>query len=444
MPTATSTPSPTASPTAGSADVTVSIDRARPVGVSQLSTGVTHTLHDADPWNDAAAVASAWQLLRSVADFQNQPMMGAGPDNPWPNPAVGDPARWNWASLDARIDLISKTGGTPVITFWGAPTWMVDPNWAGGTDWSKIDWAPLPWHEADFAYLCQQVALRYPDVKHFQVWAELKGMHGLSLNGSGQNRWDYERYTRLYNLVWDYVKAVRPDGLIGGPYVYIDSRPAGAAAFPSRLTGPFGTVDQRALDVLAYWLANKHGTDFITVDGGSYDNTASDPFGATQKFADVTTWIKQQPGAAGLPVWWGEWYVTPWNITGVEPFDHHLQNALMTMALANMARSGAANAMKWQAQGVATDGYAGNQGSFWSDTRNAGGGQPFPFYRSAKAFHDHFGAGRALYQATSSSPDVEVLASATTILLVNKRATLLKVSVNGTVVTMAGHEVRVL
>jgi len=77
-------------------------------------------------------------------------------------------------------------------------------------------------------------------------------------------------------------------------------------------------------------------------------------------------------------------------------------------------------------------------------TTVAGGGQATVYYPVQKALHDYFGPGTLLYKATSSSPDVDVLASATKFLLVNKLATPLTVNVNGTVIATAGYEVRLL
>jgi hypothetical protein len=64
--------------------------------------------------------------------------------------------------------------------------------------------------------------------------------------------------------------------------------------------------------------------------------------------------------------------------------------------------------------------------------------------RPIRLLHDYFGLGTQLYKATSSSPDVDVLASATKPLLVNKLATPLTVNVDGTVIIMAGYEMRLL
>src|SRR5947209_3884716 len=62
--------------------VTVHVDRAQQIGVSQLALGVTHTQESADSWNDPGAVTSARQVLRSASIYQNQRLMGWGALNP--------------------------------------------------------------------------------------------------------------------------------------------------------------------------------------------------------------------------------------------------------------------------------------------------------------------------------------------------------------------------
>ncbi len=434
VPTPAPVPSATTTP-AGTADVTVSIDRASQTGVSLLAMGVTHTHHSADPWDNAAAVASARQLLQASSVYQNQHIMGWGADNPQPSPGV-----YNWGSLDRRIDLIRQTGGVPVITLCCAPDWMKGGP-AGSTDWSKLEAAPTTDHFADFAELSRQVALRYPDVKHFQVWNELKGFYNSSVN-----RWDYERYTTMYNMVYDAVKSVRPDAKLGGPYVVMDSwLNRSFMSHPSSISGPYGTLDQRALDVITYWLANKRGAEFIAVDawaGNKDTGVVANDFASTQKFRDVANWIRQQPnGGAALPIWWAEWYPTPWGATN---YGHDHQNAVLATTLVHMIESGAAMQLRWQPQGETAMSFQGNTESLWSDAAVAGGGQPFPYYHTQKAIKEHFAPGTTLYKTLTSSPEVEMLASATRTLLINQRPTTVTVSVDGSRITMAGYEVRVL
>jgi hypothetical protein len=383
--------------------VVVSIDRGQMLGRTRLALGVTHTQHSADSWGNPSAVAAARQLLRTSTVYQNQHVMGWGAENP--EPARG---QFDWTTLDARMELILSTGGVPVITLCCAPDWMKGGP-PGTTDWSKLEAAPLPAHYADFAALAAAVAHRYPQVRHYQVWNELKGFWN-----SGANRWDYEGYTQLYNQVYDALKGVDPGIQVGGPYAVMDNDPA-HQGLPSgfgnpTLQGAYGSIDPRTLDILSYWLTNKHGADFVSLDGLA--TTPGDPFGASQAFVDVAAWLQTQ---TQLPLWWAEWFVTPW---GGAEYPDQQQNAVLTDALIAFARSGASAALRWQPQ--ADPGR--NDESVWTDSRQPGGGQPLPFYYSAKALHDVFPPGTPLYSVATSSPGVDVLASEAHQLLVNKRA----------------------
>ena len=74
----------------------------------------------------------------------------------------------------------------------------------------------------------------------------------------------------MYNLVYASLKAVDPAIQVGGPYVPMDSwSNANTMSDPSAMAGPWGVVDQRALDAVTYWLANASGADFIAVDGSN-------------------------------------------------------------------------------------------------------------------------------------------------------------------------------
>ncbi len=423
-----------AAPSGAAGDISVSIDPATTVGISQFATGVTHTHKDLDPWQNAAAVASAKLLLQASTVYQNQHLMGWGADNPEPAPG-----RYNWESLDRRLKLIRETGGKLVITLCGAPDWM-----KGGrpdeTDWSKLEVAPLPEHYQDFANLAAAVARRYPDVEYFQVWNELKGFY----LPPPANRWDYEGYTRLYNLVYDAIRKVRARARIGGPYVVMDSwSEAGDGNRSSAVSGPYGTLDQRALDVVTYWLRHKRGADFIAVDGGTdnKDNVwITDEFTAGRKFADVSAWIRslddaQYPGAKTLPIWWAEWYASP--SSDWRDLDHC--NAVMASDLIATLEGGAATALVWQPQGD-QQGFALPEG-LWTDTRGQAGGKPTPFYYTQKGLHDYFGPGVALCRAASSSPRVGVLASTAKAMLVNRTGQPLTAVVNGRTVPLRPYQV---
>jgi hypothetical protein len=395
----------------------VRVDRARPDGISRLATGVTHTQHSLDPWGDAEAVARGKALVRSVARYQNQHLMGWGAMNPNPAPGVYD-----WESLDRRVEMMRSLGGTPVITLCAAPDWMKGGK-PGETDWSKIEVAPRPEHYADFAKLAARVARRYPHVKQFQVWNEMKGFWKASINN-----WDYEGYTRLYNLVYDALKAVNRDIWVGGPYLVIEgtgSNKGGWAAEPP--------IRERQWEVLNYWLKHKRGADFIVLDKGIQDYhdrheyTDAELMALTPFFGDVARQIRAK---TVLPIWWAEYYG---GTRSPEFVAAHYASILRHMLLA-----GSAVALLWSPQASDVD-----HGLF-TDTRKPGGGQPLPHHRVLKLFHDHFGPGTPLYRATSSSPEVEVLSSAKKTLLINKRPDPVRVDLDGRSLTLERYEVRAL
>ncbi len=138
----------------------------------------------------------------------------------------------------------------------------------GQTNWSLIEVAPTPDRYSDFANLALEVAKRYPDVQYFQVWNEFKGFW----DGS-KNRWNYEGYTQLYNLVYNKLKAFNSSIQIGGPYITMITYNNSLQYYWSPdLRGPWGAIDTRVLDAIKYWLANANGADFITVDAGIRTN----------------------------------------------------------------------------------------------------------------------------------------------------------------------------
>jgi hypothetical protein len=247
-----------------------------------------------DSWGDPAAVSSGTQTLDASADANTQALMGWGAGDPEPTPGAFD-----WSSLDYRVSRLTARGGTPVLTLCCSPAWMRgDPT--GATDWSGLELAPMPGNFADFAALAATAAARYPQIKYFQIWNEMKGFWNPALN-----RWNYESYTELYNQVYAAVRAVRPDAQIGGPYVVINSYKANNPA-PSTLSGPWGSVDQRDLDAVSYWLAHSAGSQFVTLDISTETRDAgiiADPQVMAGKVTAVLSWVHAR---SALPVWFAE------------------------------------------------------------------------------------------------------------------------------------------
>jgi hypothetical protein len=394
-------------PVTPSGFVKVSVDRTQPAGESQLDVGLTYSRST----GDSSAAQSARQPLLTDVKYHNVHIMGFGADNPEPLPGV-----YAWQSLDARMSQVRLSGATPVVTLCCAPTWMVDPGWKSGTDWSRLEAAPLPQRVDDFARLAGAVARRYPDVQYFQVWNELKGMW----DDQSQN-WDYVRYTTLYNKVYDAVKAVNPRARIGGPYLSIEGTGSSDSDWWSAKP-----ITDRNRQVLKYWLAQKHGADFIALDravadhhdGTVYSN--SEYFDFTKQFGTVAAQVKAM---TNLPIWWSETYF-------LQSSDVALEAAGNASILYHALRSGASAALLWDpdvesnpAMGLASEMVT------LRTVGQPGKGQTVRDVYSA--FHRHFPPGTPLFPATASAGTVLVLASRTATLLINQAAESVHVSVDG-------------
>jgi hypothetical protein len=334
-------------------------DTARAAEARKTRLGVVHGQHSLNPWNPKPAVEAGTALLASTPGvLQTQALMGWGSLNPEPRPGVYD-----WSSLDRRIALIRRTGGTPVITLCCAPDWMKGGA-PGTTDWKRLEVAPLRSHFDEFARLAAATARRYPDVRYFQVWNEMKGFWD-----SGRNRWRYEDYTELYNQVYRALKRVNPAIKVGGPYVPMVSwRPDVGGGRNSSVRGPWGMVDQRALDVVTYWLKHAAGADFVAVDGGAAlrDGTyLVPPKESAAKFAAINAWLRAR---TSLPIWWSEVYPVPYSSSGSRAPEEDA--AVWASAMNVMSSSGASAAFFWQPEAV--PGVTG----LWTSTASAGGGQP--------------------------------------------------------------------
>jgi len=455
--------------------------------VSNFHTGISQVDNSLDfPWgfNNQTAVNNAKSLIQSGISFMNQFIQAWAAPDIWPDPTNPDPTTWDWNLLDSQMQKILDSGATPVISLAEAPWWMKGQLQADGTtklipdvngEWTThiytnpfVDYRVITYPAGyvspdsyscrildnqigNWTHLVMEIAKRYMvapyNVRYFQVWNELKGYYNPTLN-----RWDYENnpgdpsgynaqsgYTYMYNQVYDAVMSAAASlGIpansfyIGGPYVCMDTWPTPiAGGWPSQepnlTTKAYGTYDRRPIDVVKYWLQNKNGAGFITIDGSIFnkDNVElTDSFTASEKFADVTKWIRSldntvYPGARTLPIWWAEWYAWPYT-----DFSDAHNNAVKTYAMVKLLKQGCAVPLEWGAS-IST---SGNDFGLWTPTNAAGGGQALPWYNSYKALHDYFGAGTPLCIAIVSNPSsIEVLSSKTRTMLINKTPNTYKV-----------------
>jgi hypothetical protein len=344
--------------------------------------------------------------------------MGWGADNPEPAPG-----EYDFDSLDSRMGFIRRSGGAPVITLCCAPDWMKGGR-AGDTNWGEIETAPLPEHYSDFADLSAVVARRYPDVRHFIVWNELKGFFN-----EGTKQWDAAAYTALYNEVYTALKAVRPDILVGGPYMGMATTAPTETFHASPLSGSWGSVDQRSIDVVEYWLTHNRGADFIVVDGvATTDGGAPDEFAALKKLSAVSSWVRER---TSLPLWWAEWYVGPdqreWTV--------ERRVALRTAALIEMAHSGVDTAVYWNP--TPRDAICAT--CLWTDTRDPDGGVPGPFLTILQEFARSFPEGTRL-DDVPEPPGVRILAQEHRLIAVNTLADQTAFEIDGRAVELDPYE----
>ncbi len=381
--------------------------------------GFTHTQFSADHGAEPAVSAVA-DALRAQPLVQVQAIMGWGAENPEPAPG-----EYDFDSLDSRMEFIRRSGGIPVITLCCAPDWMKGGR-AGDTDWSEIETAPRPEHYSDFAELSAEVALRYPDVRHFIVWNELKGFFD-----DDTKRWDAAAYTALYNEVHAALKAVRSDILVGGPYMGMATTPPAETDHASAVRGDWGAVDQRSLDVVEHWLRHNRGADFVVVDGhATTAGGAPDEFAALDKLAAVSSWVRER---TGLPLWWAEWYVGP----DQDDWSAERRIALRTAALVEMARSGVDTALYWNP----TPRDAGCATCLWTDTENADGGVPLPFLTILQKFAYAFPEGTR-FDEVPEPPGVRILAQEHRMVAVNTGAERVAFEIDDRPVDLGPYETR--
>lgn len=389
--------------------VDVSVDKSDIIFTSKFNIGVTHV---GRKWEDGnpAAVEKAKKLLAEGLTFQNQHLMNWGTENPEPSPGV-----YNWDSLDKRIQLIRSMNGTPIITLCSAPGWM---NTTGEDHPHQV--SPNHWADArvkdeyvnDYADLCRETAMRYTDVKYFQIWNEFKGYWNKDMNN-----WDYIRFTKFYNTVYEAVKSVRPDAQLGGPYYSFDSVP-----------------EPKEWEVIDYWFNNKRDAEFTCFDGwiAGYPPTGerseeSDKMKLTGYFGKIADQFRKR---TALPIWisefYGGWSSNPM-FTAANHASCYLHSLLNDVSLVLLWGP---SSQRWN--------------YLFTSTRNESGGEPSPHYEVVKTFNKYYGPGTKICKSSSSSPDLEVLASPDTTFLINKKDEGLSVSLDGDLLKLRPYECRLI
>lgn len=147
----------------------------------------------------------------------------------------------------------------------------------------------------------------------------------------------------------------------------------------------------------------------------------------TDYFGNIATRFRSR---TTLPIWISEFY-GGWSSNPQFTAANHASCYLHAL------RSGVSVALLWDAE-------LSEWNYLFTSTKTADGGQASPHYRVVKIFNTSFGPGTPFYRATSSSSDLEVLASATKTLLINKRDSNVSVRLDGVELTLAAYEVRLV
>lgn len=465
---------PVASPNPPDNPIQITVNAHCPIGVSNYHAGLTlndnSLLTTADDGNPDA-IGRVKNLITGTIPYENTHIMGWGAPDPWPDPTSAEPT--NWGTLDSRVQHAVRVGAIPVISLDEAPWWMkgtleghgathaltADEEWTTASYESRI----LDNKMDAWLHLVQRIAERYMappyNVRYFQVWNEMKGYYNPGINNfdfttnpgdpSGPNA--RHGYTYMYNQVYQRLMAtaqalhVPTDAIkVGGPYVFMDVYSSGKQSDPSDQKKNYGTFDQRPLDVIQYWLQHKTGAGFITFDGSNENRDGkllADPFTAANVFADTVKWIRAldptlYPGSTTLPIWLAEWFASPSSAGANEDFD----NAVKSYAMSEFIQSGGSVALSWGGSG---DNYT--DFGYWTPTTLAGGGQTHPWYFSMKTLNTEFKQGKMLYSTTIARPEqVAALATPTKIMLINKTANPLSLSVDGQPQTLTPYQVTVV
>jgi hypothetical protein len=202
----------------------------------------------------------------------------------------------------------------------------------------------------------------------------------------------------------------------------------------SSVRGPWGSVDQRVLNSVDYWLSHKHGADFIAVDGPTASDDRDvypDEVTALDKLGAIDRWLRSK---TDLPIWWDEYYVEPESL----PWAENRRIAINAAALIEFARTGVTTALYWNNE--AEDGRC--QGCLWISTLTQNGGTPGGMLTLIQSFARWFPAGTRLVDVPSGDRRIWVLAQPREAVAVNVSGDSVPTKVGGSTVTLAPYEVR--
>lgn len=407
-------------------DARIHIERTIPAAVSRLKVGVVlKQVEPSDLWAgsaDARARANVHvEAMRSAWFVQHLGTWGIDLNKVWPKPDTID-----WTLFDRRFQWIAdRRLENVVIVCYGAPDWATTPtkNYRQLKQEYEQAWS-------DFCVMAIERAISLGvSVKIAVCWNELKG------DGLYGGDWDIVTYTRRYNTWYTTIRS-RPaldKLLLAGPYLILENK-----------TADDTVITRRNLSTLDYWYSNAIDADIISVDhalahAGTAPLTPLVYMDQTHVFGTIGRQLCAR--YPGHEIMMSEHY--PMSDTKLyADLDIDFQAACYASMLRHEALSGISYAFSWGLTGDGRYAPGGCIASWLTDTRALSGegaatptgilpGDPTPLYYVHRHFHEYFGDGRPLYDTESSDPFVEILASDTATMIINKRPEPINVRLGG-------------
>ncbi|MPM44840.1 hypothetical protein SDC9_91522 [bioreactor metagenome] len=403
-----------------------------------LSTTLTHRSFS-HPQN-TEAVARAESYLEQYTDCLAQFTMdwGAGNTNPAKN-------EYNFKYLDRSVERFQRLGRKIVLTLCRCPEWMRrnDPS-------KGVDAAPRVDMYEEFGHMSADIIRHYKkkgiNIFAINVWSETRGYWSKELD-----RWFLEDYADLYNIVYDSIKNVDSQIMVGGPFMHIESSPKGRNM--ALWSGEISSTDRTALKA---FIDRARRLDFFAIDRNLKENNDLYPYhnDTILRYTQFNETVHRQcrellsAKFPDVPIW----------VVDNQCLKGHYPEDLDAAGLASMFRwhllGGAGFVDKWQPEDEGherTDPEQIAPEGMYTHTDSNGGAQPLPTLEVFKDYKSYFPAGTVIVKSTSSNEFVEPLASTEYLMLINKQSTpksvTVKIAGNGSqtrIVELKRYEVKTL
>lgn len=430
------------------ADVYVTVGSA-PYAVSQFRTGMQLNTNGLLDGGDLAR-----QRIGTLMQVVATHVMNFGAPNIWPDPSVLDASLWNWARLDQRLQMILAMGATPALVFYNYPVWMkelvdasgvhpMDPN-DPFTDNGRVAAAMYAYFDIYVYEIAKRYLVAPYNVRFIVFGNELKGYY---IRRDGQDGYDHEEYTTLYNrFVVQVERAALDLGIdpltvrLGGCYAAVRTLSVANSdtVAPSHpLYGKaYGEYKSAPLDALEYWLQYATRKSFIAWDmgGGNSDGIELANTFAVQeaKYTDMALWARI---LTDLPMIVTEFYP---KCADDDNADVQRVAAAKTVAHLSLVYAGYEMAWLWGATGDGED----NKPNGGLLTGYADTDITQPFYDAYQLIRDYFTEGAQLYPVTIEGEGVYVAVTDNLAVLVNTTNAPRSVCVDDTVHSLAAYEVK--